>query len=348
VKIYIRDDLYLTKNIYSKHKNFNVLSLGIVSYFPLNEEGPRQDESPIVLWEEALSSIGLDAVIDECFPKEKSEFLVYGSAYVSADKKNTSFTNVKVRVGPISKELAVSGDREFLDFGIITNPLSFNSIPVLWTKAFGGDGFSSNNSGKGIGPIYSQKLNREWHPLPNVEYFDHPMLSKSDTPVPASFAAIPIQDQRRMSLLGKVDKNWLSTQWPSLPLDTHPDFFQTAPKDQWFDTNLIGGEPIYILNMNERFPHINTHIPKNRYRIFVEKSTSHGDNIIELQSWIETLVLLPSTLTGILLHRCVLNLERFDASDVASITIAEESPGSDQKPYEYYRARFSDPELNDY
>lgn len=255
--------------------------------------------------------------------------------------------SVKVSVGALSKHLSVTGDREFMGAGLISAPTPFKKLPLTWANTFGGSDFLENVEGKGIAPFYNEVFKRDCWLLPNVEYVNQPMISSSDRPPSASFTAIPIENPRRMRLMGTVDDAWFNKQWPSLPLDTHPDFYQTAPKDQWFESYLEGGEPVEILNMHERFPLIKTKIPRVRYRFFVEKK--HGDDfvVVEVPSRLETIMLLPNQLSGLMLQRAVLNLDSFDGSEIASITVAQEAVNSAPMSYEHYRQVFQQPELLD-
>ena len=347
MKFHADESIYITKSIIPSQNNDIFLSLGVISHFPLNAEGPRSVPNPADVWQDAMDRLVLDNVIDECFPKTRGEFLVYGEACCPSELKDADKVSVKVAVGSTLKHLSVTGDREFMGAAITSKPIPFKTIPLLWNRAFGGADYSENTAGIGFAPIYDENLERECWPLPNVEYVNQPLVSKSDRPDPASLMAVSMADPRRMRLIGKVDEVWLANRWPDLPLDTHPDFFQMAPKDQWFEGFLEGGEAVEIMNMHERFPLLRARVPQIRHRIFVEQIKGGEVTITDVPSHLETLVLLPNQLSGIVLQRAVVKLTTYDGSDVLSVMVAHEDSASPALPYEYYRDRFQNPELFD-
>ena len=87
----------------------------------------------------------------------------------------------------------VLGDRAWKRAGIALapgDPASFEKIPLVYERAFGGAGHASNPVGT---------------PLPNLETPDHAITSPNDAPPPACFAPIAPGWRERASKLGTFD-----------------------------------------------------------------------------------------------------------------------------------------------
>ena len=107
--------------------------------------------------------------------KLNAEVLFTGSCHPPAGKAVTECA-VGIQLGKWSKNLRVSGDREWTSSGM-SKPKSFTSMSLDYAHAFGGSGFEQNPVGKGaFGSA-----------LPNVEAPDRIITSRSDKPAPASF-----------------------------------------------------------------------------------------------------------------------------------------------------------------
>ena len=60
------------------------------------------------------------------------------------------------------------------------------------------------------------------------------------------FGPVPRWWRDRVLLAGRFDENWRRHRSPAMPLDYDPHFLCSAPRDQWPDKHLIGGEPVHL------------------------------------------------------------------------------------------------------
>ena len=91
--------------------------------------------------------------LDELMPKTRGEVLLAGSAYANNGLATTE-QQVRLQLGDIDKRLRVLGDREWL-YGLlplfqISPPVPFTRMPLLWSKAFGGERHPGNPDGCGL------------------------------------------------------------------------------------------------------------------------------------------------------------------------------------------------------
>jgi hypothetical protein len=75
------------------------------------ELGPERRMLPEVeLWQLSATEIGKDAVLDECMPKQRGEFLVHGRCFTAKGVPRTA-ASARVIIGAIDKTLYVIGSR---------------------------------------------------------------------------------------------------------------------------------------------------------------------------------------------------------------------------------------------
>ena len=331
-----------------------MFAIGLMTLFPLHKETEIDVTQPGTVWRVAQQALGIDAILDEGWPKHRSEFLVYGSAH-ARDGFSAQPLSVIARVGDVSKTLAVFGDRQFNPLGMIGSPAAFSRIPIVPATAYGGSSCLLNPAGKGASEV-SASLNNDapiW-PLPNVEYPSKLMVQRKDEPPPAGFWALAADSAQRQSFLGKFDTKWLHKRWPHLPVDTDVGYFQVAPEDQQFKGFLKGDEPVDLQNMHPRIKHIESALPAMRARIFLEKTglidarnSSFSPNeaaqseFVELTTNLETVWLFPEMLCGVLLHRAVTNVFFAQADDVSHIYVALESMVDTPNSFAYHQDKFN-------
>ena len=295
------------------------LSLGVLKVFPLAVKADRTTPLPAV-WPLVKLAMG-KTLLDAGLPKACSEFLAYGSAY-----KPLALTSqpllVEVSVGEVNKRLAVFGDRQFDLLTGISAAKPFSSMPITPENAFGGEGFADNPLGKGFvanpaDPATGARAN--W-PLPNIETPGQPLIHRGDRVPAAGFWALAPDVPAKMRLLGQFDQRWKETRWPHLPLDTSPDFFQTAPVDQRQSGFLRGDEKIVLLNMHPQFHRVDSALPGLRARCFIYRNGSTaGTGFVEVPAHAETVWLFPEQDCGLILFRAVAPVADEDGDDVAYV-----------------------------
>ena len=198
--------------------------------------------------------------------KPQADFAVVGTAHRPAGGPVASFP-VRVTVGPIRKEVAVIGPRTWVSqlfFGRPhpSEPGPAESVPLLYSEAWGGPQSQLNPIGKG--PDGPDVARLEQGP------FD-PRRSYRHDPDPSAFGPIPAAWPFRQERVGTYSKEWAATRWPWLPLDFDWSHYNATAPDQWFDGYLRGDEPLEFENMHPEHPVYRSRLPGVRPRLFLEQ-----------------------------------------------------------------------------
>ena len=209
------------------------------------------------LWGDAeSSSYKLESQI--AFVKRSTDVVLIGHAH--AQFTGLKETVVSLQVGPLKKTVKVVGDRvwgKVLGKTMMTSPVPFEKIPLIYERAFGGWDRSHSDPTKhtfeprnpvGTG-FRSKKGNfEEGIRLPNLEDPKHPLKSYGDTPPPAGFGFTSPNWQPRAALAGTYDEQWMKERMPLLPRDFDRRFFNAASPGLIAPGFLKGNEPVLIEN----------------------------------------------------------------------------------------------------
>ena len=194
------------------------------------------------------------------FVKNTADVILIGSAcspYAGATQ-----VDVALRVGRISKDVRVFGDRRWMrTLGMVsmTQPEPFERIPLTFERAFGGREPATGDGGLpklcaanpvGTGFVSSWKHLEDGLSLPNLEDPRDPIHACTDHPEPAAFGYVSPGWQPRASLAGTYDDAWLKDRMPLLPLDFDRRFFNSASKGMVCTGFLRGDEPVWIENVS--------------------------------------------------------------------------------------------------
>ncbi|MFO0554795.1 MAG: DUF2169 domain-containing protein [Polyangiaceae bacterium] len=243
--------------------------------FSASFDGVLQEER--LLWAFATEAVE-GMVVDEAMPKPHAEWLVHGSCFAHGEGVRQSF--VKAKVAEQEKLLAVFGKRVF-KMGVPSTPEPFESVPIRFTHAFGGEGYAENPAGKGYGGSE----------LPQVEVRSPLIKSPDDRPPIASFGRIDVQLPQRMKKTGTYDTRWFKTRYPGIAEDFDPTYFQLAPPDQWLKTFFHGDERFSVVNMHPEKAQLDGAMPNVIARCFVKK---RGEDHVDVPLRIDTLHLFPA------------------------------------------------------
>lgn len=317
----------------------HALSVAVLVHFSLHPDGEPQPDAVSPVWD-ALNPTLHGHGFDEGWPKLQAEYLVLGAAYPPAGHTGQP-VSVSVRMGNLSKRLAVFGDRHFNALGGISDPAPFERMPITPATAYGAEGFAANPFGKGAQPV-RLKDGSEWHPLPNVELPDALVRSPSSQPGPAGFWAYSPDMPQRARFLGTFDEEWTRTRWPHLPVDTNYTYFQVAPPDQRLPQGFWqGGEPITLQNMHPVHAVLQAQLPALRARLFPAVAVADQEfRIGEVETRLETVYLLPDQLAGVALYRALVEVQDPEARDVVGLCVALEPLDAPAKAPEALAAEF--------
>lgn len=204
------------------------------------------------------SSIRYEA--DVALQKPLVDLLVNAQAYAPGGRPVQTVL-VGINVGDIRKVLVVHGDRYWatgLTGASPSAPHPFVSMPIVYERAYGGTDTRPpdptkhaaemrNPVGVGFHGVASQDP-RVMTEVPNIEYPNVPIRSRSDAPAPAGFGVLGRGWLPRSRYAGTYDEAWLRDQWPLLPRDFDPCHYQAAPQDQQ-SRMLQGGAEVRLVNL---------------------------------------------------------------------------------------------------
>lgn len=230
------------------------------SALPLAEQ-----QVPITLagdyWGEPGSS-SLRYASDTCLAKPGTDVILNGHA--CAPGKNASVIDTQVQIGSLSKTVRVFGDRTWyrdLSGWRPGAPKPFRRMPLVYERAFGGGGASSQNPEQhefdprnpvGTGYSLADRVETfETTPLPNLEDPARPIQGLKDRPDPAGFGFIAPNWEPRRSLAGTYDDAWRTGRAPLLPDDFDPRFYNAASAGMVATPHLSGGERGCLINVSE-------------------------------------------------------------------------------------------------
>jgi hypothetical protein len=175
--------------------------------------------------------------------------------------------DVLLAVAGRTKVVRVFGERQWVGGLLgasISPPVPFESMPIVYERAFGG--------GHELAPGSDRMLAEERNPvgrgfrgkrkakdfvgerLPNVENPRRPIRAVGDGSEPQGFGFIAPAWLPRRAFAGTYDEAWQKTRAPFLPADFDPRFFHAAHPDFVFDRWLDGGEPVEVIHASRRGP----------------------------------------------------------------------------------------------
>ena len=306
------------------------LSVSAYLHLPL-AQGPRG-----TLWAEQsmwsfLAKEMAQPLIDEGVAKLTPEFLVHGKAFAPAD--SPAACAVRARFGACEKTLLAFGDR-YWDGNRASAPRPFESMPIDWSRAYGGADFALNGGGRG-------RLAQDgvtW--LPNIES-PHERLLRSDQAIaPAGFGALDAMAPQRAVYRGTYDADYLKQHAPGFAPDTDWRYFNMAPPDQWMNAPLTGDEPFAFENMHPDRPMIEGRLPGMRARVFVGYAVpgSAEPKVREVPLRLTTVWFFPHAERCIAIFQGLAEVGTDDGSDVASLMGVVERNGEVKSDAHYLEA----------
>jgi len=197
-------------------------------------------------------------------PKPGTDVILLGEA-CAPERRPVYNLDVSLRVGARAKTLRVFGERQWNEgaAGLIASaPLPFESMPLVYERAFGGahiiDAERHNGSAEERNPVGRGFAGaRSWRELrgmalPNLEDPAQLLRDVQDCPPPACFSFVAPAWLPRRQFAGTYDQAWQKQRAPYLPTDFNPRFFNMAHPDWIFTNYLQGGEPVEIVNASPR------------------------------------------------------------------------------------------------
>lgn len=255
----------------------------------------RPDAEPIPLREKEQETPYGTLDGDFAPVKEQVDLLVLGRAHAPGGGRTTEM-RVELRIGDFRRSIQVAGDRTWDANGVPSAPEPFDSLPLGYARAYGGQArmaeeyegtYPPNPHGRGFVELEEDVAGTA---LPNVEEPDEPVRSWRDRPAPAGVAPLPHTSSLRGLRGAKVDQENQSTT-------LEPTFFNSAHPRMLMEELPLGGD-LWLEGMRPDGPW-RFQLPRDRF--FVEVAL--GDAVTRLPMRPDTLCLLPEEERLFVLHR---------------------------------------------
>jgi hypothetical protein len=180
------------------------------------------------LWGEGADKASYKYEPEVAFHKPATDVVLIGHAYAKA--RDTKETMVGLRLGPVSKEVLVCGDRLwFKTMGSVSmsGAVHFEKLPLVYERAFGGwdrdHADARKHSCEARNPVGVGYRGAggfvEGLRLPNLEDPRDRIKSFGDRPAPAGLGFVSPHWQPRAALAGTYDEAWQKQRAPLLPRD---------------------------------------------------------------------------------------------------------------------------------
>ncbi|MGD9249004.1 MAG: DUF2169 domain-containing protein, partial [Desulfobacteraceae bacterium] len=198
--------------------------------------------------------------VDYAPVKHYCDVLLNGSAYAPGGKP-TSRVEVTLRLGPVLKSFAVTGNRFWESGKVAIRPGYaglFDRLRISYDLAFGGidnyhenekkhSAYMSNPVGKGYHLELSQAF-VDGSPMPNTEELKRPVTMPNGNYSPMALGPLGRSWNPRRHLAGTYDQSWIDNTFPFLPPDFNEAYYQAAPVDQQMPYPQ-GGERVFLENL---------------------------------------------------------------------------------------------------
>ncbi|WAS97250.1 DUF2169 family type VI secretion system accessory protein [Nannocystis punicea] len=305
--------------------------VAVKATFDVNHQGrailadvqPPPVLAPEYFGDPGASSLRHDS--DLLAPKPGTDVLAVAHAHAPGGRPAPTVP-VSLRVGALSKQLLVHGERTYDSLGVgLSAPQRFITHPIRYEYAFGGFDAADpdparqrmdarNPVGRGF---VRKSLSRAGQPAHAVEYPD----GDPATVGPAGFGPIDPSWSPRRELAGTYDARWEQTRRPLLPDDYDPEFAMSAPTDQRADGPVLG-ERVELLNMT----------PEGTFRVEVPRIalafiTRFGARRQEQPARLTALILEPEERRLSLVWQSCLRVSAVDA-DYLDVTEIREHRGA--------------------
>jgi uncharacterized protein YjbI with pentapeptide repeats len=276
-------------------------------------------------------------MIDEGVLKLTPEFLVIGQAYPQPDRADA--VAVRAELAGVSKTVFAFGDRYWLDRKSASAPAPFERMSLDWSRAYGGDGFAANPTGRGR----MAQDGVRW--LPNLELPQSRLMRADQEIEPAGFGPLDTMHPQRVAFNGTYDEAWLKEHSPAVAPDTQWKHFNIAPKDQWIPAPLRGDESFVLENMHPTQARIDGRLPGLRVRMFanyeIPGPDGPGFKLREIAMRLTTVWFFPHAERMVLIYQGLAETEEDDGFDIKHLLGAVERLEPDpSRNDEYYLQEF--------
>ena len=324
----------------------NRLALAVIGFFELGKPCEHFLEEA-QQWPRAMAALPKLKPLDEVFPKPFGELLFSGHAH-APNGVPVEKLDVRVRMGGVDKTVRIWGDRRwyYSPWYRITPPLSFRSMPLEASRAYGGPKHPENPDGCGYtGNPFAGWIGRNEGPMPNLEMPDAPVRGHVARGRPVVLGPLDPSRPARRRYAGTYGRRWQQNEAPSLPANLDLRFFQTAPADQWHQGPWRGDESYVLENLHPLSPVIEGKLPGFAARAFAR--TKADGKVHEIAMALDTVWFMPDIQLGVAIFHGALDIADCDALDIDAVLAAYERLG-ETRSFDHYEAELrqrTDPQV---
>jgi len=269
--------------------------------------------------------------------KPNTDILLVGDAHAAGGRPTTAL-RVGFHVGSWSKSLIVVGDRHATGTLIssVTDPQPFSSIPLSWTRAYGGPGFAGNPTGRGASDPPTGQPRR----LPNIVRQEEISAPAGTALDPAGFGPLSAMWPQRMQKARRAtyDDKWLRETWPGPPRDFDWTYFNAAPSDQQLTYRLRGDERIRLENLRKDHALFESRLPGVRVRWFIDELVKGEPRFREVPLALDTLWIDATAGKLVLVWRGVAAIASKKMREIRHHFIVREFLKDAPAPVDHYRS----------
>lgn len=256
--------------------------------------------------------------------KPRTDVTLVGTCYPPGGQAAGS-CEASLNLGPITKRVAVFGDREWRRTkGAQTirpsDPVPFTAMPVRYDRAIGGAEYVRNPLGIGRDNIEGED-GRLRLPLPNIEDPVNLMTSMDSEPVPVGLAPLPATSMFRLQLSGTRDSVWQKRRAPVNPADFDWGFYNAAPSDQQIPGYLRGDEAGELRNLHPKHSRFAVRLPGLRPRVVVKRDPAPGTPLQDVRLNLDTVWLDPDNDRIVLVWRGLAGLALGETPDAFALLV---------------------------
>jgi uncharacterized protein YjbI with pentapeptide repeats len=295
-------------------------------YFPFKPATEGTVWTEMSMWGFLAREMPEGPFIDEGIVKQRSEFLVRGSAF--APNGRSQACEVTAKVAGLQKTLHAFGPRRWIG-RTASEPEYFSQVPLDWQHAYGGPDFELNPLGTGRRGAEGPQ------PLPQVVRPNLHPANPDDAVPPAGFGPIDCMWPQRKRFVGTYDERWLKEQSPGFANDLDWRHFNLASEDQWFDAAPRGDEAFEFVHMHPSKPQVGGCLPGFAVRCFTDHGDGRQPKLREVAMRLATLWFFPHAERGIALFQGLAPCTEDDASDIHTLVGAVERIGQ-PRPEQHY------------
>jgi uncharacterized protein YjbI with pentapeptide repeats len=320
-----------------EHERQFYLGVSALAYFSF---APDALLSEIGMWTFVTTRMADRAVLDVGIPKAEAEYLIHGHA-CSPGGAPVPALGVRAQVGELDKTLYVVGDRYWRGGRSMSEPAPFTTLPLNWSRAYGGPSFPSNPVGRGHGE--SEYHGERVQLLPNLENPVRPVASPHDIVEPVGFGPLDLSWPQRQRLVGTYDTYWLENLFPGFARDIDWSFFNVAPPDQRRPSPWVGGERFCFEHMHPEHARVGGELSRLRARAFVTRDLSEAEpgqpnpetRFEEVSLACQTLWFFPDAERLVMIFHGSTRILEDDAADIRHLLLAAELP-EETRTLEHY------------